>query len=206
MKLKTKVLSALAVLIFVVSQSVVVPSADQPIISSKDTAQVYSEVAQLSELDFSGGEIIVATIDEKNEEPERVYYDVPLSEDLQDHIFNLCDEKGIEYKVAMALIRTESRFDVTCVGDSGNSLGLMQIQPRWHYERMERLGCDDLLDPYQNVTVGLDLFSDLLEEYGEVEYALMAYNGGGAYADSMIESGLISDYAYSVISYADELV
>lgn len=206
MKLKTKVLSALAVLIFAVSKSVVVPSADQPIISSKDTAQVYSEVAQLSELDFSGGEIIVTTIDEKNEEPERVYYDVPLSEDLQDHIFNLCDEKGIEYKVAMALIHTESRFDATCVGDSGNSLGLMQIQPRWHYERMERLGCDDLLDPYQNVTVGLDLFSDLLEEYGEVEYALMAYNGGGSYADSMIESGLISDYAYSVMSYADELV
>lgn len=206
MKLKTKVLSALAVLIFAVSQSVVVPSADQPIISSKDAAQVYSEVAQLSELDFSGGEIIVTTIDEKNEELERVYYDVPLSEDLQDHIFNLCDEKGIEYKVAMALIHTESRFDATCVGDSGNSLGLMQIQPRWHYERMERLGCNDLLDPYQNVTVGLDLFSDLLEEYGVVEYALMAYNGGGSYADSMIDSGLISDYAYSVISYADELV
>ena len=206
MKLKTKVLPALAVLIFSVSQSVVVPSADQPIISNKDTAQVYSEIAQLSELDFSGGEIIVTTIDEKNEEPERIYYDIPLSKDLQDHIFNLCDEKGIEYQVAMALIHTESRFDATCVGDSGNSLGLMQIQPRWHYERMERLGCNDLLDPYQNVTVGLDLFSDLLEEYEEVEYALMAYNGGGAYADSMIESGLISDYAYSVISYADELV
>lgn len=204
MKLKAKVLSTLAVLIFAVSQSVVVPSADQPIISNKDTAQVYSEVAQLSELDFSGGEIIVTNIED--EEPERVYYDVPLSKDLQDHIFNLCDEKGIEYQVAMALIHTESRFDATCVGDSGNSLGLMQIQPRWHYERMERLGCNDLLDPYQNVTVGLDLFSDLLEEYGEVEYALMAYNGGGAYADSMIESGLISDYAYSVISYADELV
>lgn len=65
MKLKTKVLSALAVLIFAVSQSVAVPSADQPIISSKDTAQVYSEIAQLSELDFSGGEIIVTTINEK---------------------------------------------------------------------------------------------------------------------------------------------
>lgn len=206
MKLKKKVLSALAALIFAVSQLVVVSSADQPIISNKDTVQVYSEVAQLSELDFSGGEIIVTTTDEKNEDQERVYYDVPLSKDLQDHIFNLCDEKGIEYQVAMALIHTESRFDATCVGDSGNSLGLMQIQPRWHYERMERLGCDDLLDPYQNVTVGLDLFSDLLEEYGEVEYALMAYNGGGAYADSMIESGLISDYAYSVISYADELI
>lgn len=204
MKLKTKVLSALAVLIFAVSQSVVVPSADQPIISSWDMDLVYSEVSRLSELDFSGGEIIVTAIED--DEPERVYYDIPLSEDLQDHIFNLCDEKGIEYPVAMALIRTESRFDATCVGDSGNSLGLMQIQPRWHYERMERLGCNDLLDPYQNVTVGLDLFSDLLEEYGEVEYALMAYNGGGAYADSMIESGLISDYVYFVMSCANELI
>lgn len=205
MKLKTKVLSILAVLIFAVSQSVVVPNADEPIIPAETTALAYSEVTQLSELDFSGGEILVTTVNEE-EEPERVYYDIPLSEDLQDHIFNLCDEKGIKYPIAMAIIRTESRFDATCVGDSGNSLGLMQIQPRWHYERMERLGCDDLLDPYQNVAVGLDLFSDLLEEYGVVEYALMAYNGGGSYADSMIDSGLISDYAYSVMSYADELV
>lgn len=52
MKLKKKVLSALAALIFAFSQLVVVSSADQPIISNKDTAQVYSEVAQLSELDF----------------------------------------------------------------------------------------------------------------------------------------------------------
>ena len=96
-------------------------------------------------------------------EPSRVYFDVPLDKDLQNHIMDICEERGIDPRVAFAMIKCESGFRAETTGDGGNSLGLMQIQPRWHYARMERLGCDNLLDPYQNVTVGLALFGDLLK-------------------------------------------
>ena len=138
-------------------------------------------------------------------EPSRVYFDVPLDKDLQNHIMDICEEQNIDPRVAFAMIKCESGFRAEATGDSGNSLGLMQIQPRWHHARMERLGCDNLLDPYQNVTVGLDLFGDLLKHYGNVEHALMAYNGGGSYANEMIAAGQISTYALRVIECAEGL-
>ena len=138
-------------------------------------------------------------------EPSRVYFDVPLDKDLQNHIMDICEERNIDPRVAFAMIKCESGFRAEATGDSGNSIGLMQIQPRWHYARMEKLGCDNLLDPYQNVTVGLDLFGDLLNHYGNVEHALMAYNGGGSYANEMIAAGQISTYALRVIECAEGL-
>ena len=138
-------------------------------------------------------------------EPSRVYFDVPLDKDLQNHIMDICEERHIDPRVAFAMIKCESGFRAEATGDSGNSLGLMQIQPRWHYARMERLGCDNLLDPYQNVTVGLDLFGDLLKHYGNVEHALMAYNGGGSYANEMIAAGQISTYAARVLECVEGL-
>lgn len=138
-------------------------------------------------------------------EPSRVYFDVPLDKDLQNHIMDICEKRNIDPRVAFAMIKCESGFRAEATGDSGNSLGLMQIQPRWHHARMERLGCDNLLDPYQNVTVGLDLFGDLLKHYGNVEHALMAYNGGGSYANEMIAAGQISTYALRVIECAEGL-
>lgn len=138
-------------------------------------------------------------------EPSRVYFDVPLDKDLQDHIMDICEERNIDPRVAFAMIKCESGFRAEATGDGGNSLGLMQIQPRWHYARMEKLGCDNLLDPYLNVTVGLDLFGDLLKHYGNVEHALMAYNGGCSYANEMIAAGRVSTYAARVLEYAESL-
>lgn len=135
-------------------------------------------------------------------EPEKTveYFDVPLSEDLQDHIFELCESSGIEPTIIIAMIKTESNYDVDVIGDNGNSLGLMQIQPRWHRARMDELGCEDLLDPYQNVTVGIDLLAELIG-YGQgLEWALMAYNGGHIYANGYAERGEISTYVVKVMS------
>lgn len=138
-------------------------------------------------------------------EPSRAYFDIPLDKNLQDHIMDICDARGIDYRIAFAMIKCESGFRPDAVGDSGNSLGLMQIQQRWHYARMEKLGCGNLLDPYQNVTVGLDLFGDLLKHYGVVEHALMAYNGGSSYANRMIAEGRVSGYVDRVTACANEL-
>lgn len=92
------------------------------------------------------------------------------------------------------------------MGDKGESYGLMQIKKKWHTARMERLGVTDLLDPYQNVTVGIDLLAELLRYGGSLEWALMCYNGGYAYADKRIASGKISDYAKGVIRMSNELI
>lgn len=133
------------------------------------------------------------------------YYDVPLSEELQLHLFQECDGRSIAPAIILAMIDQESDYDSNKIGDNGESFGLMQIQPRWHYETMEELGCDNLLDPYQNISVGVKIIADLIEKDSDVYWVLMAYNGGESYANRRIKNGNISEYALEVVERAAEL-
>lgn len=133
------------------------------------------------------------------------YFDVPLDEHLQDHIFLWCKDRGVDPALVIAIIGKESIYNPKAEGDSGNSLGLMQIQPRWHYARMEKYGCTDLLDPYQNVIIGVDILADLFATGHSTEWVLMAYNGGHAYANEKLALGIVSDYATTVIANAATL-
>ena len=119
--------------------------------------------------------------------------DVPLDGETQALLHSACEEAGITYELALAVIRQETEFR-NVIGDNGDSIGYMQIQPRWHEERMERLGVTDLTDPYSNFRVGCDFLAELLSKY-TLEEALTAYNSG--------KPGK-SEYATSVMNYMDE--
>ncbi len=129
------------------------------------------------------------------------YYDVPLDEELQLFIVRECEKHHIDAAIIMAMIERESEFKADAIGDNGHSHGLMQIQERFHLERMERLGVVDLLDPYQNVQVGIDYLAELLERYGDIEKALVAYNAGptGAYNNWFSRGVYSSDYSRAVL-------
>lgn len=144
---------------------------------------------------------------ESHEPPGRTYFDVPLEEELQDYIFDICEEYGIDPELIVSMIFHESNFDSAVIGenDSGYSYGLMQIMPRWNYERMERLGCLDLLNPYQNVLVGVDLVAEYVQKGYGIEWALMAYNGGPSYANRKAAEGVVSGYATRIMDYANGL-
>lgn len=133
------------------------------------------------------------------------YFDVPLEEGLQDHIFELCEKRGLDPAIVIAMIRAESSYHADSIGDSGSAMGLMQIWPRWHQKRMDEYNCQNLLDPYQNVTVGIDIIADLNDKGKGIEWALMAYNAGGAKADSNRAAGIVNGYASKVLRYASEL-
>lgn len=130
--------------------------------------------------------------------PPITLYDVPLSEELQIHMIELAKVNGIDPAILFAIAHRESNYRADVIGDSGASVGLMQVQPYWHSERMERLGCTDLLDPFQNVTVAVDYLVELLTRYGTIDKALVAYNKGH-YA------GTITEYAVAVMNIAEEV-
>lgn len=136
---------------------------------------------------------------------EQKLYDVPLSSELQQHIINTSEMYGVDPAIIMAMIDTESSFQANAVGDDGRSYGLMQIQVRYHEERMQELGVSDMLNPYENVVVGIDYLAEQLARGNGIEWALMAYNGGASYANEMSANGLISDYAANVLSKAGEI-
>lgn len=132
-------------------------------------------------------------------EPYVPLYDVPIDKELQLHIIETANYHDIDPAIIIAMAWKESTYRVDAIGDGGNSLGLLQIQPRWHSGRMEKLGCPNLLDPYQNVTVACDYLRELIDQYGNIDKALTAYNRGH-YA------GTVTDYARTVLAKADELV
>ena len=149
------------------------------------------------ELMMSDGD---AEEDVENEKIESALYengyfrsDVPLDGDTQALLHAACEETGITYELALAVIRQETEFR-NVIGDNGDSIGYMQIQPRWHEDRMERLGVTDLTDPYSNFRVGCDFLAELLSKY-TLEEALTAYNSG--------KPGK-SEYATSVMNYMEE--
>lgn len=114
--------------------------------------------------------------------------DVPLDGDTQAFLRAACEETGIPYELALAVIRQETEFrNVT--GDDGRSVGYMQVQRRWHEDRMARLGVTDLADPYGNFRVGCDYLAELLGKY-PLEEALTAYISGkpgkSAYASNVL--------------------
>lgn len=139
--------------------------------------------------------------DFENEKIEAALYasgyfrrDVPLDGDTQALLRSACEESGIPYELALAVIWKETGFQ-NVMGDDGASCGYMQVQERWHRDRMDRLGVSDLSDPAGNFRVGCDYLAELLDKY-TLEEALTAYNSG---------SPGKSDYARSVVSYMGEL-
>lgn len=96
------------------------------------------------------------------------YYNVNLPEYVQDVIFAECEKYGIMPSIVIAMIERESRFDRYAIGDDGRSFGLMQIQPKWHIERMIQMGCTDLFDPIQNVKVGIAILGDLKNQSNSI--------------------------------------
>ena len=102
--------------------------------------------------------------------------EVPLGFTEQDFLHTACQEAGIPYALALAVIEQETDFR-NVMGDDGASCGYMQVQEKWHRERMERLGVTDLMDPFGNFRVGCDFLAELMGKYPTQE-ALTAYNSG----------------------------
>lgn len=130
--------------------------------------------------------------------------DIPLDKDTQVLLYEACGETGVPFELALAVIWKETRFQ-NLSGDGGSSAGYMQVQERWHKDRMERLGVTDLADPYGNFLVGCDYLTEMLDKERGIEWALMAYNGGPSYANNMAKAGKVSQYATDVLNYMKNL-
>lgn len=128
--------------------------------------------------------------------------DIPLDFKFQTYINDVCKSYEIAPEIVFAMIAKESNYNAEEIGDEGNSYGLMQVQEQWHEDRMDELEVNNLLDPYQNVLVGVDYLAELLGYYdGSIEKALTAYNAGatGAYNNYFRHGITASEYAEEVI-------
>lgn len=141
-------------------------------------------------------------------EPPAKLYDIPMNADLQNYIARVCEDYGFDPTIIFAMAKRESNYRPNAMGDNGLAYGMLQIHPRWHQARMDKLGVTDLLDPYQNVLVAVDYMAELSNYAGRarsIEWVLMAYNGGPDYASEKLSQGIITDYAVFVLNFSANL-
>ena len=146
------------------------------------------------------------------------YYEIPRSyameggmfpEVAQVYLWCICKDAGVDYYTVLALIERESGYKWDATGDSGNSKGLMQIQERWHKERMEALGVEDLYNPYSNMRVGVNYIKEIQDRYlasSGAHCVLMVYNMGYSGAKALWADGIYSTaYTRQILQRAQEI-
>lgn len=80
-----------------------------------------------------------------------------------------------------AVIHAESNFDAFSISHKG-AMGLMQLMPA----TAEMLGVRDAFDPRDNIDGGCRYLSELLDEFGSLKKALIAYNAGPEVARTLV--------------------
>lgn len=152
------------------------------------------------------------------DDEEFTYYEIPhaykvkggmFPEVAQAYLWRLCKEVGVDYYTVLALIERESGYRYYAEGDYGKSKGLMQVQERWHTERMRSLDVTDLFHPYSNMRVGVDYLKEMQDKYlasGGANGVLMAYNMGASTAKKYWAEGIYStEYSRGILQRALEI-
>jgi len=98
------------------------------------------------------------------------------SSDLHTQIDTVAKEFDIERTLILSVVKRESQCSQTALGSSDDR-GLMQVIPKWHHDRMAKLGATDLFDPMQNLRVGTHFLMSL-GAADAPHAALVFYNGG----------------------------
>lgn len=128
---------------------------------------------------------------------------VPMSEQDQETVFEICLDGGVSFPLVMALIEHESQFDRTARSSTGDS-GYMQIND-CNAESLADLGYTDLFDLYQNVSAGVYMLKYLFNKYeGDTTFVLMAYNAGETGAANQRAAGIYeTEYTVEILEQAE---
>lgn len=126
---------------------------------------------------------------------------------LKAEYIGYCEDIGSRYSICPelleAIIEEESDGDADAVGSAGE-IGLMQVYPKYHMERAERLGIYSLFNPRDNILTGADYLSELFKEYQDMGTVLMVYNGT-ADATGLGAKGKYSNYAEKIMERTEQL-
>lgn len=128
-----------------------------------------------------------------------IYYDVPLSNEFQEYLQDLCNEYEIKYEILLGIIEKESRFNPKVVGSRNTNgtidYGLCQINSAYLGEFAKLSGYKnfDVFNPYHNAKAAIVHMGNLkkqLQDKGMYSYKMLiitygyGFQGGLNYAKS----------------------
>lgn len=113
------------------------------------------------------------------------------TQDINQKIINHSKDYDIPPEIVFAIIQHESTFNPNAVSPTG-AVGLMQVMPL-HYKKFNFKSKESfkkyLLNPDNNIRVGLSILVEYLKLHGTLEKALKNYSGGStSYAKKILKS------------------
>lgn len=118
----------------------------------------------------------------------------------QKDVNEICEKYKISFPLIMAMAYEESRYDEAAVGDEGQAIGAWQIHPSVWMEVILKLGYspEDMKKILPAAEVTCHIMQAHFKKRNDVYFALMAWNGGGDYAEEKMRIGEISRYALRI--------
>ncbi len=83
---------------------------------------------------------------------------------------------GLDPVLILAVIAVESRFNPIAESEQG-AIGLMQVMPRLHADKLAELGVRSALSPHANIAVGARILRESIRRGGGEAAGLQLYNG-----------------------------
>jgi soluble lytic murein transglycosylase-like protein len=83
---------------------------------------------------------------------------------------------GLDPMLILAVIAVESRFNPIAESEQG-ALGLMQVVPRFHMDKIAAAGAASMLLPEANIAIGVRILKDSIRRGGSDAAGLQLYNG-----------------------------
>ncbi|WP_432357704.1 lytic transglycosylase domain-containing protein [Sporosarcina sp. UB5] len=96
-----------------------------------------------------------------------------MKNDYSDFIRKASETYSLPENLITSVIKQESDFNSSAVSRAG-AMGLMQLMPG----TAKLLGVKDGFDPEQNIMGGAKYLRQMLDQFGNIELALAAYNAG----------------------------
>ncbi len=150
----------------------------------------------------------------------RIYYNIPLSYNIQDHIRETCERYDVDTGDVVSIMKIESGFEHNTKTKNnisgGYSIGIMQLNNNYASWYREITGIDnfDINNIYHNIEGGISVYSNYRGYWKERGFVgceltirgLNSYNMGIAgFEDYVKKTGSISrSYDRRVLSYKEE--
>jgi len=96
--------------------------------------------------------------------------------EVVDAVLREAHRHGLDPVLILAVIAVESRFNPFAQSEQG-ALGLMQVVPRFHMDKIAALGVPSILVPDANIALGARILKDAIRRGGNEQAGLQLYNG-----------------------------
>lgn len=99
-----------------------------------------------------------------------------ISKQIIKAVIEECDKVYLPPLLILCIINEESKFDQLAVNKSG-AKGLMQVITKYHPDKVENMKPNEVFFIKNNISIGIRVFKEYFNEYGNIINALQKYVG-----------------------------